>query len=108
MQPAQLESARAKVAAWKPTPLNEDTNAVNMPDEWAGMEGVKTSTVDMTKAIRNIQAILNKNGFDAGTADGQMGKKTVAAIKAFQQSIGQEPDGRISDNLVKALLERNA
>jgi localization factor PodJL len=108
MQPAQLESARAKVAAWKPTPLNEDTNAVNMPDEWVGMEGVKTSTVDMTKAIRNIQAILNKNGFDAGTADGQMGKKTVAAIKAFQQSIGQEPDGRISDNLVKALLERNA
>lgn len=108
MQPAQLESARAKVAAWKPTPLNEDTNAVNMPDEWAGMEGVKTSTVDMTKAIRNIQAILNKNGFDAGTADGQMGKKTVAAIKAFQQSIGQEPDGRISDTLVKALLERNA
>lgn len=107
MDPAQLESARAKVAAWKPTPLNEDTNAVNVPDEWAGMEGVTTSSVDMTKAIRNIQAILNKNGFDAGNADGQMGKKTVAAIKAFQQSVGQEPDGRISDTLVKALLERN-
>ncbi|WP_313613358.1 peptidoglycan-binding protein [Agrobacterium sp.] len=107
MQPAQLESARAKVAAWKPTPLNEDTNSVNLPDEWAGKEGVTTATVDMTKAIRNIQAILNKNGFDAGTADGQMGKKTVAAIKAFQQSVGQQPDGVISDTLVKALLERN-
>ena len=61
----------------------------------------------MKRAIRNIQAILNNNGFDAGTPDGEMGKKTVAAIKAFQKSVGQESTGRIDDALVKELLKRN-
>ena len=36
-----------------------------------------------------------------------MGKKTVAAIKQFQASIGMEPTGEIDDKLVKELLERN-
>jgi localization factor PodJL len=36
-----------------------------------------------------------------------MGAKTVAAIKNFQKSIGQEPSGKINDVTVKALLERN-
>jgi localization factor PodJL len=36
-----------------------------------------------------------------------MGQKTVAAIKAFQTSVGQEANGKINDALVKALLARN-
>ncbi|SMD19903.1 peptidoglycan-binding protein [Rhizobium sp. RU36D] len=106
MRPEQLEKARAGVDSWKATPLDVDANAVNPPDEWAGT-GVKTASVDMKKAVQNIQAILNRNGYDAGTADGVMGKKTVTAIKAFQTSVGQEPTGRVTDELVKALLERN-
>lgn len=106
MRPEQLEKARAGVDSWKATPLDVDANAVNPPDEWAGT-GVKTASVDMKKAVQNIQAILNRNGYDAGTADGVMGKKTVNAIKAFQTSVGQEPTGRVTDELVKALLERN-
>ncbi len=106
MQPAQLESARAKVAAWKKQPLNDTANSVTVPDEWAG-NGTKTASVDMGKAITNIQAILNNNGFDAGKPDGKMGAKTVAAIKAFQKSIGEAPTGEITDTLVKALLDRN-
>ncbi|CAN7194058.1 peptidoglycan-binding protein [Rhizobium sp. LjRoot30] len=106
MRPEQLENARAQVDLWKPQPLNADANSVNIPDEWVG-KGVKTASVDMKKAVRNIQAILNNNGFDAGTPDGEMGKKTVNAIKAFQKSIGHEPDGKITDALVKELLARN-
>ena len=67
-----------------------------------------SASVDMSKAVRNIQAILNNNGFDAGKPDGQMGKKTVAAIKAFQKSVGQEPTGEITEQLVKELLKRNS
>lgn len=102
----RLEQARATVDLWKAKPLNADANAVEIPDEWAG-KGLKTASVDMDKAIRNIQAILNNNGFDAGTPDGKLGKKTITAIKAFQTSIGQEPTGRINDQLVTALLARN-
>ncbi|MCJ7994954.1 SEL1-like repeat protein [Rhizobium cremeum] len=106
MRPEQLERARAQVDLWKPKPLDPDANTANTPDEWAG-KGLKTASVDMKKAIRNIQAILNKNGFDAGTPDGMMGAKTTAAIKAFQTSIGEQPTGQVTDKLVNALLERN-
>jgi localization factor PodJL len=106
MKPDQLERARAKADLWKPEPLDHRANGVEIPDEWAGT-GAKTATVDMKKAVRNIQAILNNNGFDAGEPDGEMGAKTVAAIKSFQKSVGQEPDGRVTDATVKALLERN-
>ncbi|MGX5667832.1 peptidoglycan-binding protein [Rhizobium daejeonense] len=106
MRPEQLERARAAVDLWKPKPLDPDANTANTPDEWAG-KGLKTASVDMKKAIGNIQAILNKNGFDAGNPDGVMGAKTVAAIKAFQTSIGEQPTGQVTDKLVNALLERN-
>ncbi|MBY2951514.1 peptidoglycan-binding protein [Rhizobium leguminosarum] len=106
MKPDQLERARAKADLWKPEPVDHRTNAIDIPDEWAGT-GAKTASVDMTKAVRNIQAILNNNGFDAGVPDGEMGAKTVTAIKNFQKSVGQEPDGKVTDATVKALLERN-
>ena len=106
MKPDQLERARATVDLWKAKPLDVDANSANVPDEWVG-KGLKTASVDMKKAIRNIQAILNKNGFEAGTPDGVMGAKTVSAIKAFQTSIGQEPTGQVSDKLVNELLARN-
>ena len=64
-------------------------------------------SIDMGKAIRNIQAILNRNGFDAGQPDGLMGKKTVTAIRAFQRSNGLAEDGTISEALVRKLLEKN-
>jgi localization factor PodJL len=107
MRKEQLESARAKADGWKAKTLDPKANAVNLPEEWASGKTLTTASVDMDKAIRNIQAILNKNGFDAGTADGKAGQKTVTAIKAFQTSVGQEPTGKINDALVKELLARN-
>ena len=106
MKPDQLERARAQVDLWKAKPLDVDANSANTPDEWAG-KGLKTASVDMKKAIRNIQGILNNNGFDAGVPDGVLGEKTVTAIKAFQTSIGMEPTGKVTDKLVKELLARN-
>lgn len=106
LRPEQAENAKALVANWQPEPLNAAVNSVEVPAEWGGVE-TRTASVDMTKAIRNIQAILNKLGFDAGTADGVMGKKTVNAIKAFQESAGMAQTGEITDALVKELLARN-
>ncbi|APG83319.1 peptidoglycan-binding protein [Sinorhizobium americanum CCGM7] len=107
MKPEELARAKAKVEAWKVQPVNAGANTVDVPDAWVG-PSTKTASVDMTKAVRNIQAILNNNGFDAGAPDGQMGKKTIAAIKAFQKSIGHEPTGEITDELVRELLKRNS
>lgn len=106
MRPEQLSSAKAKMELWKPQALDDKANSADLPDEWVG-KSTKTASIDMKKAIRNIQAILNNNGFNAGTPDGEMGKKTVAAIKAFQKSVGQTETGEIDDALVTELLKRN-
>ncbi|MEM9104159.1 MAG: peptidoglycan-binding protein [Pseudomonadota bacterium] len=106
LRPEQLESARASVELWKPGALVESANSVRIPPEWRGTE-TRTASVDMTKAIKNIQAILTKNGFDTGGIDGIMGNRTVEAIKAFQSSIGMAPTGEVSDALVKELMTRN-
>ncbi|NLS18142.1 hemagglutinin [Rhizobium sp. P40RR-XXII] len=107
MKPADLESARAKVDLWKVQPADAKANGTDIPDEWATGKGVNTASIDMKKAIRNIQAILNKSGFDAGAPDGAMGDKTVAALKSFQKSVGLPADGRVTDQVVKELLARN-
>jgi len=65
------------------------------------------SDEDRKKAIRNIQAILNNNGFDAGPPDGVMGARTRNAIIAFQKANGLVPSGEVDRALVDKLLEVN-
>ena len=103
---ADLKKARAAVADWKAEPVATSANEVSVPPEWNGAD-TRTASVDMSKAIRNIQAILDGNGFDAGKPDGIMGEKTRSAIKAFQKSVGDEPSGKITDALIKKLLDLN-
>jgi localization factor PodJL len=102
----QLTKAKAEVDGWKPAATDDKANATILPDAWAG-KAQKTNSVDMKKAITYIQAMLNKNGFDVGRPDGVMGAKTVAAIKQFQSSVGQQPTGDINDALVKELIARS-
>ena len=60
----------------------------------------------MVKAIRNIQIILNQNGYDAGSADGKMGDKTKKAIAAYQKANGMAATGEVDDALVSSLLKK--
>ena len=105
LQPDQLERARAAADLWKPKPVDAETNPVEIPDSW--QEGSETTaSIDMKKAVQNIQLILNKNGYDAGGADGVMGDKTKTAIATFQSDNGMEPTGEVNEKLVRALLDK--
>jgi uncharacterized protein (TIGR02594 family) len=53
--------------------------------------------------VREIQQALAQAGFDPGHIDGIRGRKTIKAIKDFQQANGLEPDG-ISGPLTIAKL----
>ena len=53
-----------------------------------------------------MQAILNRNGYDAGGPDGVMGERTAEAIKAFQKDNGLQPTGSVDRALVEALIAR--
>ncbi|KQZ15566.1 peptidoglycan-binding protein [Mesorhizobium sp. Root554] len=105
LRPEQLERARAATELWKAKSLNEATNSLDIPDAWQEAP-TTTASIDMKKAVQNIQRILNKNGYDAGGADGVMGQKTKDAIIAFQGDNDLPATGKVDEKLVKALIAR--
>lgn len=106
LRPEQLERARAATELWKAKPLDAAANSADIPE--SGQDGTPqtTASIDMKKAVQNIQRILNKNGYDAGGADGKMGQKTKTAIMAFQTDNKMPATGEVDEKLVKALLAR--
>ncbi|MDX8476892.1 peptidoglycan-binding protein [Mesorhizobium sp. VK24D] len=104
LRPEQLERARAATELWKAKPLNAAANSADIPESWRDSTPQTTAGIDMKKAVKNIQLILNKNGYDAGGTDGVMGDKTKNAIMAFQTDNKMKPTGEIDGPLVKALL----
>lgn len=44
-------------------------------------------------AVRRLQELLHKKGFDCGAVDGIFGSKTYAAVAAFQKANGLSADG---------------
>tara|TARA_B100000767_G_scaffold6498_1_gene6344 strand:- start:424 stop:2115 length:1692 start_codon:yes stop_codon:yes gene_type:complete len=57
----------------------------------------------VSELVRSIQELLIEVGYSPGKPDGVLGKRTSAAIKAFQYSIDLEPSGSISEDLLIAL-----
>ncbi|TFF27146.1 hypothetical protein E3C22_01305 [Jiella endophytica] len=107
LTPAQLKTAEAAVESFQPQPRDEAANTVDIPKDWSGpSQTTETSSIDMTRAIRNIQAILIKLGYEPGAPDGVIGTKTTDAIKAFQKDSGLEATGKVDETLIRKLLER--
>ncbi len=53
--------------------------------------------------VAEVQRSLTAAGFDPGAVDGRFGKKTKAAIKAFQRSKGLKADGVVGERTWKLL-----
>jgi len=106
MSAEDLAQAQGKAKLWAAREGNPMANVVSIPPEWTPSQEI-TASVDMKKAISNVQLILGKIGFDAGPADGVMGEKTRSAIRAFQKQNGMAETGEIDEPLVRALLEQN-
>ncbi|MGI9383249.1 MAG: peptidoglycan-binding protein [Methyloligellaceae bacterium] len=56
--------------------------------------------------VREAQKILNRLGYDVGTADGILGPKTSAGLKKFQQDQGLRANGALNVELLKVLRVR--
>lgn len=52
---------------------------------------------------QELQERLTAAGFDTGGVDGKIGPKTIAAVKAFQRTIGMLPDGYASLDILTRL-----
>ena len=53
--------------------------------------------------IREIQLALQRAGFDSGTVDGKMGRRTREALRNFQKAQGLTADGRIGPQTIAKL-----
>jgi len=51
--------------------------------------------------VSDLQARLKGLGYDPGPADGQMGPKTRAAIRAYQKDEGLKADGQVTASLLE-------
>ncbi|MNT96446.1 putative peptidoglycan binding domain protein [compost metagenome] len=53
--------------------------------------------------LRELQTLLNQNGFAAGTPDGVLGPATRDGVRRFQRTIGLAADGYPSLELLQRL-----
>ena len=106
LRPEQLERARAMAELWKAKPLDPSANADDIPETWLDMPA-QTAGADKKTAVRTVQEFLNRNGYDAGSADGVIGGRTKAAISQFQRDNGMDATGRVDDKLVQKLTALN-
>jgi peptidoglycan hydrolase-like protein with peptidoglycan-binding domain len=67
------------------------------------------SRLPSTQEGRSIQASLNYFGFDAGTVDGQLGRRTRNAVSSYQAYLGYPVTGQLSpfeQNLLTSTYNR--
>lgn len=57
--------------------------------------------------VLELQAALNKLGFDAGKPDGILGSKSRRAIKGYQVKYGHPADGHPEADLVKEIIAKS-
>lgn len=62
---------------------------------------------DAGQDVAQIQSQLNALGYSVGTADGDFGSKTTAAVKTFQRDRGLEADGVVGAATYQALMGRD-
>lgn len=102
LRPASFDpSLRVEVA------MNEQTNSVTpepvVKRDTKPLRILITRRGDREK-MADIQSMLNVLGFDAGAADGQMGKITISAINGFKRWKGLSEKGPVvTDAFVTAL-----
>ncbi|MEL7049185.1 MAG: lytic murein transglycosylase [Pseudomonadota bacterium] len=87
--------------------LNYATTAAYLATRIAGAPSMKGRDRKFprlsVKQIKQMQRILTRRGFDVGKADGIVGAKTRAAVRAMQQKHGLPADGFPTPQLLRRL-----
>ncbi len=90
MRPAQIAEAEGLARTWRP----------NFPDR----ARVTAESLPSRQLIRRIQKSLRALGYDPGQADGHLGPRTSAAIRAFEGDHGLPITGKASQDLDRAIF----
>ena len=79
---------------------------INFKHLLGGTIGFTSKQAESRERIAEVQRLLNKHGYTAGTADGVMGPNTRHAIRSYQTDAGLNVDGKVSDSLLSALRKK--
>ncbi len=93
-----LATADQTVKSWQPKPAIAEANEVAQPEDWTAQAEAPNGSL-----ITRAQKLLNKLGYDAGPANGQLGEQTRDAVKSFERRNGLEETGEVSIPLVTKL-----
>ncbi len=63
------------------------------PRASGGRQSNQARHIRVPVPVRTVQAALKEAGFYNGAVDGKVGRQTIAAITAFQRSVGIKADG---------------
>jgi TPR repeat protein/S1-C subfamily serine protease len=101
LSPAQRARAQEMARNWRPEfqPVPQASPPRALTDE---------EVLVYSAALEGVQAQLATLGYDPGPADGLMGPRTRAAIRAFEADFGLPVDGQVSDRLIAALNDARA
>jgi peptidoglycan hydrolase-like protein with peptidoglycan-binding domain len=84
-----------------------DSSQVNLGKPvWRGSSGGQGGSAYDDGTVRNIQAGLQRLGYDPGPADGRFGPQTESAIRRFQQDNGMPVDGQPTAQLWQQIQQR--
>lgn len=74
-------------------------------DAGSGVTKSYLSKGDKGDSVKELQNNLNQLGYDCGTADGDFGSKTDAAVRKFQKDHGLTVDGEAGTKTLTAIKE---
>lgn len=81
-------------AAADPAPVVQETSTNSTSSNITTVQSSSTKNTS-SNLVKQVQTKLNTLGYDCGTVDGISGKKTKAALKAYQKDNGLIVDGII-------------
>jgi peptidoglycan hydrolase-like protein with peptidoglycan-binding domain len=86
-----------------PPPTTPSTGDAFTLPEGTKLQRVEGESEGDPVLIEELQQALTKAGYDPGPADGTFGRRTEAAVIAFQEANGLSVDGRVGPETASAL-----
>ncbi len=93
---AEKKQLEQKVIALSEAVTVKDMEIQKLRDELSVIQQASSAALAKSMTGKQIQEALKAAGFDPGPIDGKVGGKTKEALKAFQQSLGLNPDGALT------------
>lgn len=97
----QVAEMKAAISIWDTSGIDIEANFAPI-GTWAQDFNPGPALTDR-KVIENVQAALDRLGYDVGIPDGLMGPRTRDAIRSFERAAGMNESGAVNPRLLAVL-----